>query len=78
VYEQHKRRIDTECTFEPILKQNKRYMVSSDSTFLERAQVWQEHKIEKMLREKEEEVNKDYKECTFAPKINSKSRRYLQ
>ena len=32
--------------------------------------------MEKMIREKEEEVNKDLKECTFAPVINDIPRKY--
>jgi hypothetical protein len=64
-----KNRLDTECTFRPILRQNKRYLAASSSSFLERVTIWQEHKLEKMIREKEEGVNKDLRECTFAPQI---------
>jgi hypothetical protein len=64
-----KQRIDTECTFHPIVRPNKRYLATSSSNFLERVTIWQEHKLEKMIREKEEGVNKDLMECTFTPQI---------
>lgn len=74
-HQNSKKKIDVECTFQPILRGNKRYLAGSSSNFLERVGVWQEHKIEKMVREKEEEVNRDLRECTFAPQINERRRR---
>ena len=58
-----------------MVKYNKRYLAASNSTFLERVNIWQEHKLEKIIREKEEEINKDLKECTFAPQIKDIPRR---
>ena len=71
----NKNKIDIECTFQPILKQNKRYLVHSSSNFLERNTLWNEQKIEKKVKEKEEQVYSDLRECTFTPKINAKVRK---
>jgi hypothetical protein len=50
-------------------------MIHSSSNFLDRVNLWNEQKIEKMVKEKEEEVNKDLKECTFTPRINEQRSR---
>lgn len=43
----------------------------SSSTFFERNNIWYENKIEKIVKEKEEEVSKGLEDCTFKPKINN-------
>jgi hypothetical protein len=40
-----KNRIDVECTFQPIIRPSKRYLAASSSSFLERVNIWQEHKL---------------------------------
>ena len=49
-------------------------MIPSSSNFLERNTIWYENKIEKIVKQKEEEVNKDLEDCTFRPKINNNYR----
>jgi hypothetical protein len=48
--------------------------VSTSSNFLERNNVWQENKLEKIVRDKEDEVTKGLEECTFKPKLNTNYR----
>ena len=69
-----KNKIDTECTFQPILKSSKRYLVHSSSNFLDRVNLWNEQKIERKVKEKEDKVCSDLKECTFTPKMYPRMR----
>ena len=58
-----------------MVRQSKRYLAHSSSNFLERVALWNEQKIEKKVKEKEEQVYNDLKECTFTPKLNPKTKR---
>lgn len=53
-----------------MIRKNSRYPVSRAANFLERNYIWQENKLEKIVKEKEEEVSKGLEECTFKPKLN--------
>ena len=68
-HELEKNKIDIECTFTPNIKKNSRYAYPT-SGFMERNNIWLENKIEKIVKEKEEEVVKGLEDCTFRPKIN--------
>lgn len=77
-HEINKHKIDTECTFQPMVKQNKRYLVHSSSNFFERNNLWNQQKLEKKIKEKEEKVYSDLRECTFKPKLNTRTKRMTE
>ena len=57
-HENNKNKMDYECTFQPATIKNNRYLLPSKSNFFERNTIWYENKIEKIVKEKEDEVTK--------------------
>lgn len=50
----NKNKLDKECTFEPMIRKTSRYLIPDQSSFLERNRIWNENRIEKLVKEKEE------------------------
>lgn len=49
-YREKQFKIDTECTFQPMVRKSSRYRLPTTSSFMERNCIWQENKLEKIVR----------------------------
>lgn len=53
---------------------SERYFPQQHPNFIDRITIWQENRIKKQVKEREELTSRNLKECTFTPKFCTKPR----